>query len=464
MTATPAASTTHVISDLRAALSGPVIAPGDAGYDEARRVWNGVIDRHPAVIARCLDTSDVVHAVRAAARHRPPVSIRGGGHQIAGSAVCDDGLVIDLTLMNSVAVDPAARTATVQGGARWADVDRATQAHGLVTTGGEVSATGVAGLTLGGGMGLLQRANGLACDNLLSVEIVTADGQVRTASETENPDLFWAVRGAGRGLGIVTSFTFGLHRFGPDAAVAQVIYPYEEAETAMRKWRDAVLTAPETVSPEAALWSIPPDPSIPEELRGTKVFMAAALFAGDPGESTDALEPYGRLGTPMIDQSGTLPYVDVQSAIDELVPDGGRYYFKSHFMNELTDEAIATLVACDEDRPTPLTLVVIRTLGGAVDRISTEASAYPHRGATFNLSIDCIWDDPADDERVVGWARDTWQRMRPYATGGVYMNFAGFENEDDVNRQATHGTDTRLERVLRTYDPSGLFAGAAERL
>jgi FAD/FMN-containing dehydrogenase len=453
------------VRELRDALAGDVLAPGDPGYDDARRVWNGIIDRHPAAIARCASVADVRAAVRIAGRRRPAaVTIRGGGHQVAGTAVCDDGLVIDLSFLTHVTVDPVARTARVQGGARWSDVDRATQRYGLATTGGEASITGVAGLTLGGGMGLLQRAYGLACDNLRSIEIVTADGQLRKASREQHPELFWAARGAGRGLGVVTSFEFDLQELGPDVAVAQVLYPYEDAEAGLRAWRDAVLAAPETVSPEAILWSIPPDPSVPAELHGVKVFIAAGVYAGDPADAAETLAPYARLGTPIIDQSGTLPYVEVQSALDELVPDGGRYYFKSHNLDELTDDAIATLVACDRERPNPETLIAIRTLGGAIDRVTLDESAYPHRGAAFNLSIDAIWSDPADDERVIGWARSTWQAMSPYANGGVYLNFAGLEDEADVDRSATYGPDLgRLERVLAEYDPEGLFGSAAWR-
>jgi FAD/FMN-containing dehydrogenase len=245
---------------LRAALRGEVIDRSHADYDEARRVWNGLIDRHPAVIARCASTADVVEAVRVARRNRPVVSVRGGGHQVAGSAVCDDGLVIDLSTMKGVHVDPVARTARAQAGATWADVDRATQLFGLATPGGEVSETGIAGFTLGGGMGVLQRAYGLACDNLRSVEIVTADGAVRTASRDEHPDLFWALRGGGRGLGVVTSFEFTLHPVGPKVAKTLVFYPYEEAGRVLRGWRDLVPQLPDTVSPEFVLWSIPPDP------------------------------------------------------------------------------------------------------------------------------------------------------------------------------------------------------------
>ncbi len=454
----------ELVDGLRHALAGTVITPGDPGYDEARRVWNGVIDRRPAVIARCISTEDVVAVVDLAREHRPEVSIRGGGHQIAGSAVVDDGLVIDLSEMRGVSVDPDRRRARVQGGALWRDVDHATQAHGLATTGGEVSVTGVAGLTLGGGMGVLQRAFGLACDNLRSIEIVTADGEVRTASETSETDLLWAARGGGRGIGVVTSFEFDLHPLGPEVAVAQCVYPYDQLEPALRAWRDVAASAPETVSPEAMIWSVPPDPEIPDELHGEKVLFALGVFAGEPGDAAPVLDPLNALGTPVLDLGGTYSYAELQSSVDELIPDGGRYYFKSQFLDELSDEAIATIVACDEQRPTPESLIAIRTLGGAIDRVAHDESAYPHRGAAFNVSIDASWTDPADDERVIGWARSAWDALRPFATGGVYVNFAGFDTEADVSHEDIVGDSAaRLERVRGQYDPDGLFAGAAGR-
>ncbi|MGZ8751301.1 MAG: FAD-binding oxidoreductase, partial [Pseudonocardia sp.] len=257
LTATGFDATSAITDALRAGLRGDVIDKSHRGYDEARQVWNGLIDRHPAVIARCADTADVVEAVRVARRHRPTVSIRGGGHQVAGTAVCDDGLVIDLSPMRAVHVDPVARTARVQAGATWGEVDRATQLFGLAVPGGEVSQTGVAGLTLGGGMGVLQRAHGLSCDNLRSLKIVTADGAVRTASREEHPDLFWAARGGGRGLGVVTSFEFDLHPLGPQVAVTNVFYPYDDAGQVLRAWRDLAPQLPQTVSPQFVLWSLP---------------------------------------------------------------------------------------------------------------------------------------------------------------------------------------------------------------
>jgi hypothetical protein len=452
-----------VVADLRYSLTGEVIARDEAGYDEARRVWNGVIDRHPAVVARCYGTADVVECVGIARRHGIEVSIRGGGHQIAGSAICDDGLVIDLSTMRGVHVDPQARTAKVAAGARWADVDRATQLFGLATTGGEVSVTGVAGLTLGGGMGLLQRSFGLACDNLRSVEIVTADGVVRTASPSEHTDLFWAARGAGRGIGVVTSLEFGLRPLGPEVAAAWVVYSDREAASVARRWRDLAMEAPETLSPQLLLWSVPPDPEIPEELHGQPAVMALALYAGDPAEAGPALEPFAELGTPVLDLGGTVPYADLQSSADALFPEGGRYYFKSHFANELTDDALDDLVRCFSERPNAESVVVVRTLGGAVDRVSAEESAYPHRRKRFNVSFDGVWTDASDDGALVGWARASWTAFRPNATGGVYVNFAGFDDEPDVTTADTLGTARRLETVRRAYDPDGLFAAAAAR-
>ena len=449
---------------LRAVLRGQVIDRDDPAYDNARRVWNGLIDRHPAVIARCAGTADVVEAVRVAREYRPAVSVRGGGHQVAGSAVCDDGLVIDLSAMRAVHVDPAAATVRVQAGATWGEVDRETQLFGLVTPGGEVSETGVAGLTLGGGMGALMRAHGLSCDNLRSIEIVTADGVVRTASRDEHSDLFWAARGGGRGLGVVTSFEFDLHPLGPEVAMAHIMYPYTDAASVLAAWRDLTQDLPDTVAPEFVLWSIPPDPEIPAELHGSKVVIVLGVFAGRPSEAAAALAPLARLGTPLLDMSATLSYRVVQSAVDAAFPPGGRYYMKSHFMDAMSDEAIQTVLDCDSRRPTPETLIVIRTLGGAIARVGAHDSAYPHRTAAYNLSIDATWFDPAMDDRAIGWARSSWNALSSFSTGGVYLNFAGLGDEvDNVRSSALGSNEARLDRVRDAYDPDGLFAAAAHR-
>jgi FAD/FMN-containing dehydrogenase len=451
-----------ITAELRAALRGQVIDRHDQGYDDARRVWNGLIDRYPAVIARCRGSADVVEAVRVARAHRPLLSIRGGGHQIAGSAVCDDGLVIDLSAMTGVHVDPVGRTVRAQAGATWADVDRATQLFGLVTPGGEVSGTGIAGFTLGGGMGVLQRAHGLACDNLRSIEIVTADGAVRTASRDEHVDLFWAARGGGRGLGVVTSFEFDLHPLGPQVAGALVMYPHSDAATVLRAWRAYTLTAPESVSSEFVLWSVPADPAIPEELHGARVVMVAGLYAGPAEEGVAALGPLAELGSPLLDASAIGSYTEAQCALDAAFPAGGRYFFKSHFLDELTDPAVDALLGCAENRPNTRSLMVIRTLGGAVDRVGPDESAYPHRGAGYNLSVDAAWTDPAFDATAIGWARRSWDAMAPFGTGGVYVNFAGLDAEAD--RAAVFGRSAqRLDRVCAAYDPDGLFAAAGRR-
>ncbi|MFD4419971.1 FAD-binding oxidoreductase [Agromyces sp. NPDC058484] len=447
--------------DLRARVRGKVIERDHREYDAARGVWNALIDRHPDVIVRCADTEDVVACVDAARRHRPIVSVRGGGHQVAGSAVCDDGLVIDLSRMSGVVVDPVARTARVQGGALWADVDAATQVHGLATPGGEISETGVGGLTLGGGLGLMQRTHGLSCDNVISMTIVTADGSVRTANADENPDLFWAARGAGRGLGVVTEFTFALHPLGPEVASAAFVHPAAEAATVFRAWREMALAAPVTIAPQFALWSVPPFPGLPSDLVGVPVVFALGTYIGDPADAGPVLEPFGELGRPILDLSGTSTWVETQSEFDDVLPAGGRYYWKSHFMDDLADETVDMIVENAARRPDSSSAVVVRTVGGAIDRIGVDESAFPHRGARFNVSIDAIWTDPALDEASIAWARELWSALRP-ASRGVYMNFAGFGEGEDAMWGLILGThEERVERIRRAYDPDGVFDGAA---
>lgn len=454
-----------LVERLRSSLRGEVIDRSHPGYDEARAVWNGLIERRPSVIARCAGTADVVEAVAAAREHRPVVSIRGGGHQVAGSAVCDDGLVIDLSHMKGVHVDPSARAARAQAGVTWGELDRETQLHGLVTPGGEISATGIAGLTLGGGLGFVMRTFGLSCDSVRSLEIVTADGMMRTASREEESDMFWAARGGGRGLGVVTSFEFDLHPLGPEVAVVLVLHPYERAEEVLRAWRDATYTAPETVTPEILLWSVPADPAIPQELHRSNCVMSVAVYGGPPGDgATAALAPQRELGPPLVDLSGTVPYVTLQSANTWRFPDGERYFMKSHFTEELTDEAIRTLVDWDSRRPTPESLIVIRTLGGTVARVGPDDSAFAHRSARYNVSIDAGWRDPSLDEAAIRWARSAWDAMKPFSRGGAYVNFAGLGEDARELRGAVFGShEERLERIRAAYDPEGLFAPAARR-
>ncbi|MFG3658715.1 FAD-binding oxidoreductase [Streptomyces sp. NPDC047706] len=458
-----AAAEQAIADELRSALQGEVIDRAHPGYDEARTVWNGLIDRHPAVVARCSGTADVVEAVRIAREHRPVVSIRGGGHQVAGSAVCDDGLVIDLSRMKGVHVDPAARTARAQAGVTWGELDRETQLHALATPGGEISATGIAGLTLGGGFGFVMRTLGLSCDSVRSLEIVTADGTVRTADREKEPDLYWAARGGGRGIGVVTSFEFGLRPLGPEVAAAVVLHPYEHAEAVVRAWRDATYTAPDTVTPELLLWSVPADPAIPRELHRSPCVIVGAVYGGPPDDgAAEALAPQRALGPVLMDLSGTVPYVVLQSANTWRFPDGERYFMKSHFMDELNDEAIRTLLDWDSRRPTPESLVVVRTLGGAVARVAPDDSAFAHRHARFNVSIDAGWRDPAMDEAAIEWARSAWDAMKRFSSGGTYVNFAGLGEDASELRGAVFGShEERLGRIRAAYDPEGLFAPAA---
>lgn len=311
-------------------------------------------------------------------------------------------------------------------------------------------------------MGHLQRRHGLSCDNLRSIELVTADGMVRRASHGEHPDLFWAARGGGRGIGVVTSFEFDLHPLGPDVAVGQLVFPYEEAESVIRRFRDLAPTMPETVSPELVVWSLPPGPDIPEELHWSKAVIVMGVYAGPPSEAGDAFAPYATLGTPLADLSGTFPYTAVQSHIDALIPDGIRAYMKSHFADELSDAAIATLLEHDASRPNPLSLIAIRTLGGAVARVDDDASAYAHRTATFNVSVDAFWEAPDLDDAAIGWARSTWDALAPFSTGGVYVNFSGLYDEADEVRPLVQGTSAeRLDRIRAAYDPDGVFEAAA---
>lgn len=452
-----------LIDDLRARMRGTVIGRDHPEYDEARAVWNGLIDRHPEVIVRCADLDDVVAAVDAARTHRPIVSIRGGGHQVAGSAVCDDGLVIDLSEMREVTVDPVARTARVQGGARWSDVDAAAQAFGLATPGGEVSETGVGGLTLGGGLGLMERTHGLSCDNVIAMTIVTADGVVRTASADENEDLYWALRGAGRGLGVVTEFTFALHPLDHDVAAAAFVYRPEDAGAVFRAWRQLVAEAPTTIAPQFALWALPPFPGLPEEMTGVPVALALGTYIGEPADAAPVLEPFARLGEPILDLSGTSTWVEAQSQFDFAIPDGGRYYWKSHFMDELDDQTIDLVIEHAARRPDPNSAVFVRTLGGAIDRIGPDETAFAHRGARFNVSVDAIWSDPAIDDDSIGWARGLWDALEP-ASRGMYLNFAGLgEEEGAVGGLILGPHEERVDRTRRTYDPEGVFETAAAR-
>jgi FAD/FMN-containing dehydrogenase len=446
------------LDDFRKAVSGNVITPSDSNYDQARKVWNSMIDRRPALIAQCRGASDVAAAVRYAREKELLVAVRGGGHNVAGYAVCDGGLVIDLSLMRDVSVDPHNRTVRVGAGARWADVDQATQPYGLAAPGGEVSKTGVAGLTLGGGVGYLRRKYGLSCDSLLSVEMVTAGGRIVQADPGENADLFWALRGGGGNFGVVTSFVFRLHPVGPEVMALNPYYPLAEAVQVMSSWREFTAAAPEEATTAFAIWGLPAHPDIPARLHGTSVCLMDGMYAGQPSVGEEVFRPLRELNGTLMDFSGRVPYVEAQRAFDAFFPDGGLYYWKSHFMDALSDAAIRTIVSTAKERPDPRILVIIRHLGGAIGRVDADATAFRNRRANYMISIDGAWSDPAESDRNIAWVRNFWEIMKPFSNGGVYLNFPGFDEGEGERWQTSHGDNyKRLAEVKRKYDPTNLF-------
>jgi FAD/FMN-containing dehydrogenase len=448
------------VARFAAAFDGTLVYPDDPDYDEVRAVWNGMIDKRPALIARCTSTADVVAAVNVAREQDLTVAVRGNGHNVAGNAVVEGGLAIDLSLMRAITVDPDARIATVQPGADWGDVDVVTQQYGLVTPGGQVSTTGVAGFTLGGGMGFLRRKWGLACDNLRSVEIVTAAGEVLTASESQHADLFWGVRGGGGNFGVVTSFEFDLYPLGPEIYGAVVVYAGAETEQVIRKWRDFILQAPDEVTCDLLIWGMPPLPGVPQEMHWAPIVMAAAMYAGDVQTGEQVLQPVRELGHALVDISGPRTYVAMQRDLDPLFPSGQLYYWKSIFADAYDDAVIAATVKLANDRPSPQTLLGLRGLGGAMSRVPEDATAYGNRQALFNLSIDTTWQDPARSADMVAWTRAAWARMRDLTGGGTYLNFAGLGEENETLARAGYGINVaRLREVKRRYDPTNFFRG-----
>ena len=447
------------VRNLARDFNGQIARRGEAGYDSGRAVWNGMYDRYPALVVRCADADDVAKAVRFAREHELLVAVRGGGHSVAGFSSCDGGLVIDLSPMNGVRVDPEARVVRVQAGATWAEVDRATQAFGLAAPGGVVSTTGVAGLTLGGGYGWLRRMYGLSCDNLLSAEVVTADGRRLAANMTDNADLFWGLRGGGGNFAIVTEFEFRLHSVGPEIMYAVTLYPFDKGGEAIRAWRDFMASAPNEVTSDITPWTVPQDPELPAELHGRPIIMLEAVYAGSAEEGRRALEPLQNLVEPLLDMSAITPYVAAQSAVDELLPAREKlYYWKSLNLRELNDEAIATIVEECAGRPSPATLVPIRYLGGAIGSVGSGETAFGDRSSPILLSIDAAWSDPAQTEANITWAREFWRRMQPFSSGGAYLNFGGMGEDGEALVRASYGANyRRLVELKNKYDPSNFL-------
>lgn len=441
---------------LRSRLRGSLLEPGEAGYDQARAVWNGRFDRRPAAIAQCASAEDVMAAVDFAREHKLLLSVKSGGHDYSGNGVCEGGLTLDLAQMNSVRVDPNAKRAYVQPGATWAMVDKATQAHGLATTGGTVSTVGVAGFTLGGGSGHLARKFGLGLDNVVSLEVVTADGRRLRAGEAENADLFWALRGGSGNFGVVTEFGFGLHAFGPDMLAGQIIYPFEQAMQVFRSYRDFMAQAPDEVTCYAFVFRIPPIEAFPAEMHNQVVVDLVFSYAGPVAEGEKATAPLRTFGTPLLAAVQTLPYTAVQQMFDAGVPKGLRWYSRAHYLSGLPDAAFDAVVQHTRDLPGAFTMVYFEPLGGAVGRVDPAATAFRHRRAVAGIHIFPGWSDPADDQGNMRWARAFHDAMAPFSSGGVYVNLLG---EDEAGRvKAAYGDNyARLAALKKKWDPQNLF-------
>jgi FAD/FMN-containing dehydrogenase len=448
----------EAVEAFAAGVRGRVLAAGDEEYDEARAIWNGLIDRRPALIVQCTGAADVVDSVNFAREHDLLLSIRAGGHNVAGNAVNDGGLMIDLSAMRGVRVDPSTQTVRVQGGATLGDLDRETQLFGLAVPAGVVSTTGVAGLTLHGGTGHLRRKHGLSIDSLLSVDIVTADGQMRTASATENEDLFWAVRGAGSNFGVVTSFEFRAHPVGPMVMVGAIFYPFDDVPALLRAWRDYVTTAPDELSSIVLLWTVPPGEAFPPEHHGKPVVVVAGCYSGSVEDGEPVVQPLRELARPLIDVSGPWPWLGLQSGFDALFPKGAFYYWKSRALAALTDEAIEVIADYGARRPSPLTDIVVWHQGGAMSRVGETDTAYGGRDAAFLVTGEASWDDPALNEEAIGWGRAFWAAIGQHSTGGMYLNFAGLGEEEEALVKAGYGENfERLTALKAKYDPTNLF-------
>jgi FAD/FMN-containing dehydrogenase len=451
---------TIALDELGESFRGELVLPTSPGYDTARRIWNGAIDRHPACIARCSGVTDVVAALRFARERERDllVAVRSGGHGVAGHAVCDGGLVIDLSSMKGIRVDPHAKTVRAQAGVLWGELDRETQLHGLATVGGIVTHTGIAGLTLGGGIGWLMRKYGATVDNLLSVDLVTADGEVVTASERVNTDLFWGVRGGGGNFGVVTSFEYRLHPVGPTVLAGPIFHPFDDAAQVLRFYREFAAAAPDELTTIFELTVAQPLPFLPAEVHGKPIVMIGACYAGPLQEGVDVVRPLKEFGNPVADLLEPKPYLTLQSMFDPFVPHGWHRYWKAMELPPLTDDAIETLVAHGAAVTSPRSYCIVFQLGGALNRVKAEETAFSQRDAAHNVNINAVWteDDP-ESERHIAWARDFFDALQPHASGRVYLNFLGDEGQERVRAAYGEHNYERLARLKGAYDPTNLF-------
>ncbi|MDW3216900.1 MAG: FAD-binding oxidoreductase [Ilumatobacteraceae bacterium] len=450
----------ETIAEIREIFHGDVVTPDDSTYDETRVVQNGMFDRRPGLIVQCTGVADVVDCVRIARERDLLLSVRGGGHSIAGTCTADDALMLDLSRMRGVWVDASERRVRVQGGAVWGDVDRETQLHGLAVPGGVISTTGVAGLTLGGGIGWLHRKYGLACDALRAAEVVLADGRVVRASADEHPDLFWALRGGGGNFGVVTTFEFDASPVGPTVWNSAVMYPLGEAEGVIERWHDWATNIPDEITTRALCWTMPEAPLLPPAVHNRDVIILAALHSGAPDDGERLCAPLSAMGEPLADLSETLPYRVAQSNFDPFFPKGEvQNYWKSVYLDDVDVDARRLIADRANHRPDPLTLVHVPMLGGAMSRVDAGATAYGDRSADYMLSFDGGWPDPADNDANIAWIRSAWDDATQLdVASGTYLNFGGDRDIDDRARERAFGRNLdRLRQVKREYDPDNRF-------
>ena len=437
-------------------IKGNVLVPDDPGYEEARQVWNAMIDRRPAMIVQCADADDVPLAIAFARRNKLEISIRGAGHNIAGNALCDDGLTIDFSKMKNIRVDVGKRRAYVEPGATLADLDEATQIHGLATPVGINSTTGIAGLTLGGGFGWLTRKYGMTIDNLVSVELITAEGKKVRASEIDNADLFWAIRGGGGNFGVITQFEFELFPVGPEIFAGLIVFPFSQAKQILNKYRQFVKSAPEELNVWVVLRKAPPLPFLPENVHGKEVVVLPIFYCGAAAEAEKLIAPLRAFGNADGEHLGVQPYVDWQKAFDPLLTPGARNYWKSHNFTDLADGALDSIIAFAGKLPSPQCEIFIAQIAGAPNRIAPDAMAYGHRDAKFVLNVHGRWDEAKDDQKCIAWAREFFKVSAPYASAGAYVNFMTAEEGDRV--VAAYGSNYgHLVQIKKRYDPDNIF-------
>jgi FAD/FMN-containing dehydrogenase len=442
--------------ELKTTVKGAVVLPDDSRYEEARQVWNAMIDRRPSAMVQCAEANDVQHAIKFARQSGIEISIRGGGHNIAGNAVCDDGLVIDFSAMKRVRIDAGKRRAHVEPGATLADFDQAAQAHGLATPVGINSTTGIAGLTLGGGFGWLTRQYGLTIDNLVSAEVITADGNRLVASQDTNPDLFWALRGGGGNFGVVTRFEFKLNPVGPEIQAGLIVFPFAQAKQVLTRYREFAESAPLEVNAWLVLRKAPPLPFLPQDVHGKEVVALAMFYSGQIGEGEKLLERLRGIGDPLGEHVATQPYTQWQQAFDPLFTSGARNYWKSHNFTELSDGALESMIQFAGKLPSSQCEIFVGLIAGVANHISPDATAYRHRDARFVMNVHGRWDTAAEDERCIGWAREFFDVSSRFASAGAYVNFMTAEEGSRV--AAAYGANfDQLVRIKRKYDPENVF-------